>query len=55
MEWLMYVSVVMEGFLLIDSCVHIYRSEKGYKMGWVSAAVAWSCLLMTDVSSLMAR
>lgn len=53
MEWLKYVCVVLEVFLLADAGFHAYHDGKIARFGWISAAVAWSCLLMTDLAVLI--
>ena len=53
MEWLKYVCVVLEVFLLADAVFHAYHDGKVARFGWISAAVAWFCLLMTDLAALI--
>ena len=50
---LKYVCVVLEVFLLADAGFHAYCDGKVARFGWISAAVAWSCLLMTDLAVLI--
>ena len=45
----LHLLIVGVGILLF----HAYHDGKVARFGWISAAVAWSCLLMTDLAALI--